>query len=263
DAKQIEDARKRISEKKSPPPAPVKKIPPPKKEVEGEDAAFDELEAAAQELEESQRKRREKTISRIAHPPPSVEEPPSPLPKQKKYSAPPGASSLAKRLGISKTQARMPLPVKKAPEIKKPEIKKKEIKEKEIVEKRRVEKAGEIEKVEWKIEGEEEVKKEKPAVKSSLSEEAKKMLTPEKGQQSTAVADELFFAYAKEKYKWLYEIYKMGGMSLEEFRRRVKEKMSQGSGEGTITPEGGGDGEDTDNPAFNNLNKELDKKFKK
>ncbi len=74
------------------------------------------------------------------------------------------------------------------------------------------------------------------------------------------MTDEVYFAYAREKHAWLYEIYKMGGMTLDEFRGRVQEKMgSDSSGE----PAAGEDRNAVANPELEKLNKESHKKFKK
>jgi hypothetical protein len=81
----------------------------------------------------------------------------------------------------------------------------------------------------------------------------------EKKQGATAMADEIYFAYAREKLSWLYEIYKIGGMTLDEFRSHVKKHMdaeANGPKEGEKEPEEG-------NEHLANLNKELAKKFKK
>jgi hypothetical protein len=77
----------------------------------------------------------------------------------------------------------------------------------------------------------------------------------------SALADEVYLSYARRTHPWLYEIYKVGGMTIEEFRSRVKAKM-----EGGDSDAGAGAGGPTGtlaNAAFANLNKELNKKFKK
>lgn len=77
-------------------------------------------------------------------------------------------------------------------------------------------------------------------------------------KSNAAITDELFIAYAREKHAWLYEIYKMGGITLDEFRRRVKEKMDQDSGAaGAPSPSAG-----SNNLSVDKVNKAA-KKFKK
>ena len=78
------------------------------------------------------------------------------------------------------------------------------------------------------------------------------------GSQS-ALTDEVYLSYARRLHPWLYEIYKVGGMTIEEFRTRVKAKMAEDdSGAGSSASAG-----TPPNAAFANLNKELNKKFKK
>ncbi|MEM4634051.1 MAG: hypothetical protein QW275_02760, partial [Candidatus Anstonellaceae archaeon] len=70
--------------------------------------------------------------------------------------------------------------------------------------------------------------------------------------------EEMLEEYAKENLLWLYEIYKMGGMSREDFLQKVKEKMAEEKGEkigSSTTPE-------PSNPAFQNISKEIEKKSK-
>ena len=79
-------------------------------------------------------------------------------------------------------------------------------------------------------------------------------------KSQTALADEVYFSYAKRMHPWLYDIYKVGGMTIEEFRTRVKAKMSEEtSGASSSSGSSGAPA----NVAFANLNKELNKKFKK
>lgn len=76
-----------------------------------------------------------------------------------------------------------------------------------------------------------------------------------------ALADEVYFSYARRMHPWLYEIYKVGGMTADEFRARVKAKMNDdnsGTSSSSASQSGG-----APNAAFANLNKELNKKFKK
>ena len=75
----------------------------------------------------------------------------------------------------------------------------------------------------------------------------------------TAESEEMLEQYAKENLIWLYEIYKMGGMSREDFLDKVREQSHNGQ-------PGGADGnqqEQPANPALENLNRELEKKMKK
>jgi hypothetical protein len=69
----------------------------------------------------------------------------------------------------------------------------------------------------------------------------------------------VYFSYARRMHPWLFEIYSVGGMTIEEFRARVKAKMGEDSGEGGSASAPTGD----QNAAFANLNKELKGKFKK
>lgn len=101
-----------------------------------------------------------------------------------------------------------------------------------------------------------------PSVASQISTSAAPVLgvTPpsaEKVQGAAVLTDEIYFAYARERAKWIYEIYKIGGMTLDEFRSQIREKMAQDAGK---SQDGAGA---PANPAFQNLNKELDRKFKK
>ncbi|MFA6489483.1 MAG: hypothetical protein WCT52_02275, partial [Candidatus Micrarchaeia archaeon] len=76
-------------------------------------------------------------------------------------------------------------------------------------------------------------------------------------------SEETLEQYAKENMIWLYEIYKMGGMSREDFIEKVREQ-SGSHGEGQQS--GGTQGEASAppaNPALESLNRELDKKAKK
>ncbi|MFA5108327.1 MAG: hypothetical protein WC492_02215, partial [Candidatus Micrarchaeia archaeon] len=97
---------------------------------------------------------------------------------------------------------------------------------------------------------------------ASLSSKAQKLLNTSESPAQTAVADEIYYAYAKEHYRWLYEIYKMGGMTIDEFREKIKQKMQSQSSE----EDANGSGQvksATKNEAFNNLERVIDKKFKK
>jgi len=76
----------------------------------------------------------------------------------------------------------------------------------------------------------------------------------EKAKEQT---DEFVEQYAKENLVWLYEIYKMGGMTRDDFMQKAREKLqepSQGASPGN-EPE-------AENPALSNLERELEKKKK-
>lgn|GEM_PF-2472232 len=73
-----------------------------------------------------------------------------------------------------------------------------------------------------------------------------------------AETEETLEQYAKENIIWLYEIYKMGGMSREDFLEKAREQ-SRASGEGRQNREP----EHPPNTALENFNRELDKKTKK
>lgn len=76
----------------------------------------------------------------------------------------------------------------------------------------------------------------------------------------SGLTDEVYTSYARSKHPWLYDIYKVGGMTLDEFRNRVKSKMTEDEGGGLAVP---GTPGAAPNAAFANLNKEINKKFKK
>jgi len=63
--------------------------------------------------------------------------------------------------------------------------------------------------------------------------------------------------YAKENMVWLYEIYKMGGISREDFLQKVKSKLEEGAQAQPISEEA------PPNPALANINKEIEKRYKK
>jgi len=69
-------------------------------------------------------------------------------------------------------------------------------------------------------------------------------------------SDEMLEAYAKENLVWLYEIYKMGGISREDFLQKAREKLSEeGPAKQDTAPA---------NPALANIGKEIEgKKGKK
>ncbi|MFH0927345.1 MAG: hypothetical protein V1822_02085, partial [Candidatus Micrarchaeota archaeon] len=107
-------------------------------------------------------------------------------------------------------------------------------------------------------------------VASTISESEGNLLTEpahineQKQEAATIMADELLNAYAKENHKWLYEIYRMGGLSLEEYRKRIKEKMEDDrSGKTQQAADEQKAEKMAENKAFSNLSKSADKKFKK
>ena len=60
----------------------------------------------------------------------------------------------------------------------------------------------------------------------NISLQAQKLLqSKSKEEQDINMPDEAYLAYAKENIRWLYEIYKMGGISFDDFKKKVKEKM--------------------------------------
>lgn len=77
-----------------------------------------------------------------------------------------------------------------------------------------------------------------------------------------AESEETLEQYAKENMIWLYEIYKMGGMTREDFIEKVREQSGSNRG----SQPGGAHGEASTppaNPALESLNRELGKKPKK
>ncbi len=75
-------------------------------------------------------------------------------------------------------------------------------------------------------------------------------------QNAKAEAEELLEQYARENLVWLYEIYKMGGISREDFLQKVREKTSEsGAPAGQL--------EAPANPALAAIGKEIEKKNKK
>ena len=78
------------------------------------------------------------------------------------------------------------------------------------------------------------------------------------GGEPSALGDEVYISYARSKHPWLFEIFSVGGMTPGEVRNRVKSKMDEDE-HSTAAPSTPGSA----NAAFANLNKELNKKFKK
>ena len=73
------------------------------------------------------------------------------------------------------------------------------------------------------------------------------------GEKTVAVkgqSDNELEEYCKQNITWLYEIYKLGGMSREDFLQKIRDCI-QGEKDEAATPE---------NPALANLGKEIDKK---
>ncbi len=69
--------------------------------------------------------------------------------------------------------------------------------------------------------------------------------------------------FAKANMVWLYEIYKMGGMSREDFLQKASAKYSESKSGAPPSPLGDGGQEPPPNPALANLSKEIGKKDKK
>ncbi len=97
-----------------------------------------------------------------------------------------------------------------------------------------------------------------PVASSTLSSKTSAALST--GAPVAQLTDEVYVSYARSKHGWLYDIYKVGGMTLEEFRNRVKAKMQEDEGNASAGASAPGAGP---NAAFANLNKEINKKFKK
>jgi hypothetical protein len=97
-----------------------------------------------------------------------------------------------------------------------------------------------------------------PSIASEISSKASSINSVQ--ESASALTDEVYFSYAKRMHPWLYEIYSVGGMTLEEFRSKVKEKIEEDSSgsSGSQPPQA-----DAQNQAFANLNKEIKRKFKK
>ena len=91
--------------------------------------------------------------------------------------------------------------------------------------------------------------KAKEDFKSKMEEEEFAKITRQKEEEGLE-------QYAKENIVWLYEIFKMGGISREEFLAKVREKMEaeKPAAEGKEVPA---------NPAFSNLDRAMEKKSKK
>lgn len=87
----------------------------------------------------------------------------------------------------------------------------------------------------------------KESLKVRLEKEEIAGITRQKDEESLE-------QYAKENIVWLYEIYKMGGITREDFLSKVREKLSEGDGGGKPPPE---------NPALAALGKEIERKSKK
>ncbi|MEM2138142.1 MAG: hypothetical protein QW568_03580 [Candidatus Anstonellaceae archaeon] len=76
----------------------------------------------------------------------------------------------------------------------------------------------------------------------------------EKAKEQT---DEFVEQYAKENLVWLYEIYKMGGMTRDDFMQKAREKLQESSQGASQESE-----PEAENPALSNLERELEKKKK-
>ncbi|MCX6769269.1 MAG: hypothetical protein NT051_01165, partial [Candidatus Micrarchaeota archaeon] len=82
-----------------------------------------------------------------------------------------------------------------------------------------------------------------------------KLSQEDKEEAARQEAESMLEQYARQNIVWLYEIYKMGGLSREEFLQKVKEKMADGKKE---APEPA-----AQNNALSNLGREIDKKYNK
>lgn len=97
----------------------------------------------------------------------------------------------------------------------------------------------------------------KPGEYEQAKEEFKRKLDQEEVRvNAKEESDEILEQYAKENLVWLYEIYKMGGISRDDFLQKVREKSSDSGG--AATP-----GASPANPALAAIGKELEKKGKK
>jgi len=94
----------------------------------------------------------------------------------------------------------------------------------------------------------------KPEESSSKEEPGGKARAPGTGDASEPQSDDALESYAKENMAWLYEIYKIGGMSREDFIQKVRDKIAEAKGEPSLQQES------TSNPAFASINKEIEKK---
>lgn len=71
-------------------------------------------------------------------------------------------------------------------------------------------------------------------------------------ESAKAESEDATEQYAKENMTWLYEIYKMGGMSREDFLQKVRDKIAESKGS---SPQGGQ--AEASNPAFASIGKEI------
>lgn len=76
-------------------------------------------------------------------------------------------------------------------------------------------------------------------------------------EKALAQTDEFVEQYAKENLVWLYEIYKMGGMTREDFLQKSREKLQEAASSQQQEQE-----PPASNPALSNLEKELERKKK-
>jgi len=110
---------------------------------------------------------------------------------------------------------------------------------------------------------EESIPTPQPEQYEAAKEEFKgKMAIEEKKEEikeyAKAETDEMLEAYAKENMTWLYEIYKMGGMSREDFLQKVRDKLAEEKGSSKPADSSAS----AANPAFGSVNKELEKRSK-
>jgi len=94
----------------------------------------------------------------------------------------------------------------------------------------------------------------------NLSLQAQQLLQSQSQETDINLPDEAYLAYAKENIRWLYEIYKMGGISFDDFKKKVKEKMHANQAQNNKNNE---NQDSQQNNISSNIAKQKDKKFKK
>ena len=67
---------------------------------------------------------------------------------------------------------------------------------------------------------------EKGEYEEAKGEFKRKLAGEEIQQKAQEQSDDMLEQYAKENVVWLYEIYKMGGVSREEFLQKMREKLA-------------------------------------
>ncbi len=97
----------------------------------------------------------------------------------------------------------------------------------------------------------------KEEFKRKMEEEG---LKEQAAKNSVAISEETLEQYAKDNLVWLYEIYKMGGMTRVDFMQKSREKFDEAKQEGQQQPQ---QSEPPENPALAALGREIGKKPKK